>query len=43
MFMVVAGGATVEVVEVAVVVGLDFVVVVYHYFNEFCIILNGLL
>ena len=32
-FMVVAGGAMVEAVEVAVAIGLDFVVVVYHYFK----------
>ena len=42
-FMVVASGAMVEAVEVAIVVGLDFLVVVYHYFNEFYIILNVLL
>ena len=42
-FMVVAGGATVEAVEVTVDIGLDFVVIVYYYFNEFYIILNELL
>ena len=29
-----AGGAMVEKVEVAIAVDLDFLVVVYHYFNE---------
>ena len=42
-FMVVASGVMVEAVEVAIAVGLDFLVVVYHYFNEFYIILNVLL
>ena len=42
-FMVMASGVTMEAVEVAVDVGLDFVVVVYYYFNEFYIILNDLL
>ena len=39
-FMIVAGEATLEMV---VAIGLDFVVVVHHYFNEFYIILNELL
>ena len=33
-----AGGPTMEVVEVAAVVVLIFVVVVYHYFNELFIL-----
>ena len=36
--MVVAGEATVEAVEVAIAIGLDFVVVVCHYFNELSIL-----
>ena len=35
LFMVVAGEAT---VEVAIAIGLDFVVVVCHYFNELSIL-----
>ena len=35
LFMVVASGAS---LEVAIVVGLDFVVVVYHYFNKLFIL-----
>ena len=38
LFMVVAGEATVEAVEVAIAIGLDFVVVVCHYFNELSIL-----
>ena len=37
-FVVMASGPTMEVVEVAVVVALIFVVVVYHYFNELFIL-----
>ena len=38
LFMVVDCGMTVVAVEVVVVVGLDFVMVVYHYFNELLIL-----
>ena len=38
LFMVVAGEATMEVVEATIAVGLDFVVVVCHYFNELSIL-----
>ena len=38
LFIVMVGGTTMVAVEVVVDVGLDFVVVVYHYFNELFIL-----